>query len=154
MANANLGFLNQRFLFCRTGDVKPLGFFIYQIIIVMFVYLFFFYFFFFFLRKKFKCFFEILVTATSRNFLADAQIIKKQFNNFKFVMQEKIKSKMIKILYKWLYLLFRMNSSMIWKSGWKMEELLASSADCEREFSLMKALKNKNRNPSEECHFL
>ena len=45
-----------------------------------------------------------------------------------------------------------MNSSMIWQSLDIEKTSFASSADCEREFSLTHTITHKIKNRLEECH--
>ena len=87
------------------------------------------------------------------NFLANAADITNQFNDFKFSVQERIKSKLISnfvqlVVFALQYEQFFDLAKLLDIGG----TFLASSADCERGFSLMNQIKNKLRNRLGEYH--
>lgn len=87
------------------------------------------------------------------DFLDENTVIVRQFNDFKFSVQEKIKSKLISNFAQMVA--FVLQNEQFCDLAKLMDiggTFLASSADCERGFSLMNQLKNKLRNRLGECH--
>jgi hypothetical protein len=88
-----------------------------------------------------------------KDFLADSKVIAKQYNDFKFAVREKISSKLISSYPEMVT--FAEENEQFQDLAKLMDiggTFLASSADCERGFSLMNGLKTKLQNRLQVDH--